>query len=353
MGGVSGVFSAPDYDAHQEVVHVRDEESGLRAIIAIHDTALGPALGGCRMYSYADEAEALADVLRLSRGMTFKAALARVRLGGGKSVVIGDPYKQKTDQLLEAMGRAIERLGGRYIVGADIGTNPGDMAVIRRSTNSVSCISEENGGYGDPAPMTALGVFQSLRAAARHRWNSDSLAGRRVAIQGVGNVGYSLAGLLHEAGAELVVCDPRSTAADRAGADFGASVVDIDAIYDVEADIFAPCAMGAIINDNSLARLKVDIIAGAANNQLAEERHGECLRETGITYVPDYVANGGGLVLCAAEWYRSDPSHIEPDVLAIGETARTILEIAADEDISTHSAANRLARQRVREAKTA
>ena len=345
------VFAAPDFDGHRQVSWFHDADTGLRAIIAVHDLTLGPALGGCRMYAYANEAAALADVLRLSRGMTYKAAIAGVRLGGAKSVIIGDPHRDKTPALMHAMGRAIEQMGGRYIAGADIGTNTADMMHLRRETRYVSCIDVADGGYGDPAPMTALGAFQSIRAAARHRWGSDALDGRTVAIQGVGNVGHALAALVARAGGRLIVSDTYQPNAERAVADFGATVIDPQAILSAEADILAPCAVGAVLNDASIPRLRAGVIAGAANNQLAEARHGEMLRGAGIVYVPDYVANGGGLVSCAAEWYGTDRTQVEPDVLRIEETVAHILADADAAGITTNVAADRLAQARLRAAR--
>jgi leucine dehydrogenase len=340
------VFGLADFDDHEQVVFVSDAQSGLRGVIAIHSTRLGPALGGCRMYPYACEDDALRDVLRLSRGMTYKAASAGVALGGGKAVIIGDPRKDKSEALLRAMGRAIERLGGRYITGEDIGTNPDDMRVLRTETRAVSCLEVEDGGYGDPAPFTALGVLQAIRAGLSFTRGSSELAGVRVAIQGAGNVGLRLCAMLAEAGAEVVACDPSAENAARAAA-LGARIVDAGAIYDQAADVFAPCAVGAVLNDDTVPRLRCSVVAGAANNQLAEPRHAEALRDRGIVYLPDYVANGGGLISCAAEWYRRDPAAIRDDVLAIEAACEAILARAKAEGISTSAAADRLAEQRL------
>lgn len=345
------VFAAPDFDGHEQVSWFHDKDTGLRAIIAVHDLTLGPALGGCRMYPYTSEEAALADVLRLSRGMTYKAAIAGVPLGGAKSVIIGDPHTGKTPAMMQAMGRAIERMGGRYIAGEDIGTNPADMVRFRSETRYVSCIDVADGGYGDPAPMTALGVFQSIRAATRHRWGDASLQGRTVAIQGVGNVGHALAGLIAKAGGRLIVADTHQPNVDRAVADFGASAVDAREILFATADILAPCAVGAILNDATIPLLRAGVVAGAANNQLAEARHGEALKAAGITYVPDYVANGGGLVSCAAEWYGTDRSRIEPDVLKIEDIVAHILAEADAAGAATSEAADHMARTIIETAK--
>jgi leucine dehydrogenase len=341
------VFASPDFDEHEEVIFVNDQAVGLRGIIAIHSTVLGPALGGCRMYPYANEAEAIKDVLRLSRGMTYKAAIAGVKLGGGKSVIIGDSHRDKTDRLLQAVGRAIERLQARYIVGEDIGTTPLDMKVMRSVTRAVSCLPAEDGGYGDPAPMTALGVFQAIRAGLQHRHGSDCLRGLKVAVQGVGNVGRNLCRLLAEAGAQLWVCDTYAPNAESARRAFGAVVVAPQAIYALHADVFAPCAVGGTLNDLTIPQLKAGIVAGAANNQLAEQRHAEALKDRGIVYVPDYVANGGGLISCAAEWYRTDPQRIPVDVNKIYDTCLAILEDAARSGSASAAAADRLARKRI------
>ncbi len=342
------VFDSPDFDEHEQVLFVNDRPAGLRAIIAIHNTNLGPSLGGCRMWPYATEAEALRDVLRLSRGMTYKAAMVGVELGGGKSVIIADAHKDKRPELLHAMGRWIDSLGGRYITGEDIGTNPLDMAEIRKETKFVSCLRKQDGGYGDPAPMTALGVYQAIDAGVERAFATTSLKGVRVAVQGVGNVGARLCALLAEAGAELTVCDIFADNLERVVERHGAASVAPDEIFALEADVFAPCAMGAVLNDETIPQLKAKVIAGAANNQLAGERHGQMLAERGIVYLPDYVANGGGLISCAAEWYRHDPAEVEKNVMRIRETCVEILEYAERNAVPSHEAADRLAEQRFR-----
>jgi leucine dehydrogenase len=340
------IFEAREFDGHEEVVFTYDSCTGLRAIIAIHSTQLGPALGGCRMFRYACEADAVQDVLRLSRGMTYKAAAAGVALGGGKSVIIGDSRKEKSRELLLAMGRAIERLNGRYIAGEDIGTNPEDMSVIRRQTKSVSCLSESDSGYGDPASFTALGVVQAIQAALAAVRGSDLLEDLTVAVQGVGNVGLNLCRQLAAEGAKLVVCDAHAENAARA-VSLGARIVSCDEIYAVDADVFAPCAIGATLNDDTIVQLKAKIVAGAANNQLAQERHAELLRARGILYVPDYVANGGGLISCAAEWYRSPRSAIRHDVLKIRETCSDIIRRSTESNQTTLAVADALAESRI------
>ncbi len=341
------IFDAAEFDQHEEVVFINEPAVGLRAIIAIHDTTLGPALGGCRMWPYAQEADAIRDVLRLSRGMTYKAAILDCGLGGGKSVIIGDSYTDKTPQLLHAMGRWIATLDERYIVGEDIGTNPSDMTEIRTETRCVSCLRKEDGGYGDPAPLTALGVFSAMRAGIEHSLGSDDFNGLRVAVQGVGNVGTNLCRLLHEAGAKLTVSDVNADRLGKVVNAFGADVAEADDIYAVDAQVFAPCAMGAILNDTTIPQLQARVIAGAANNQLDEARHGQMLAEQGITYMPDYVANGGGLVSCAAEWYRNDPEEIPGQVEKIYDTSLSILDRANADGTTPAEAADIIAAERI------
>jgi leucine dehydrogenase len=341
------VFSSVDFDGHEEIVFFTDEASGLKGIIAIHSTRLGPALGGCRMYPYCNEAEAVTDVLRLARGMTYKAAMAGVELGGGKCVLIGDPRKEKTIPLLQAVGRQIEKLCGRYIVGTDIGTNTKDIAIIRQETASVSCLSETDGGYGDPAPFTALGVFHAIRAGVFVRSRSTGLDGLKVAVQGIGNVGYQLAKLLLGAGAKVIVSDAVQKNAERA-VRLGASQISPDSIISADVDVFAPCAVGGILNRHTIPELKAEVIAGAANNQLLTFADADRLRQRGIIYVPDYVANGGGLMMCAAEWYRTDRSALRPAVESIYGTCIQLLSDAEGAGINSAAAADAAARQRLR-----
>jgi len=343
------IFNAPDYDNHELVQFVRDPDAGLSAIIAIHSTARGPALGGCRMFPYADDAAAIADVLRLSRGMSYKAALADVALGGGKSVIVGDPATQKTEALLLAMGQAIDQLHGRYITGEDIGTRPADMAVIRQATRSVSCLDEVDGGYGDPASFTALGVFQAIRAGCEAAFGSPEVAGRTVAVQGVGNVGQRLCRLLDEADAALVICDPNSSHLE-AIADLRAAVVSLEDIYQAEAEVFAPCAIGGTLNDETIPRLKARVIAGAANNQLYRAGHADALAQRDIVYLPDYVANAGGLISCEAEWYGIDREAIEPRVLKIFDTCVDVIHSAQQSGTNTGAAADQLAVRKIKAA---
>src|ERR1041384_7151356 len=277
---------------HEQLVLCQDSASGYRGIIAIHSTVLGPALGGTRFWSYASDEEAIVDALRLARGMTYKNAVAGLNLGGGKSDLIGDNKTTDRELIFRAHGRFVESLGGRYITAEDVGTSTADMDYVHMETDYVSGLA---GRSGDPSPVTAHGVFRSIQASAKERWGSDDLSGRTITIQGCGHVGYYLAKELHEAGAKLVVTDIDAERVKRVVTEFGARGVGTDEIYGVQADIFAPCALGAIINDKTIPQLKVEIVAGAANNQLLEERHGEELEEREILYAPDYVANAGGV----------------------------------------------------------
>lgn len=347
------VFSHEAFADHEQVVFVSDEAAGLKALIAIHDTALGPALGGCRMYPYANEEAALRDVLRLSRGMTYKAAAAGLELGGGKAVIIGDPRRQKTPALLQAMGRAVERLAGRYITAEDVGTTVADFAEVRKATRHVVGLPVQLGGTGDPSPTTAFGVFYGLAAAARHRWGAKNLAGRHVAVQGLGNVGWHLCQLLHEVGASLTVSDVDASRAAKAVATFAARAVSPEAIYAVDAEIFAPCAMGAVLNDGTVMQLRCGIVGGAANNQLAREEHGEALRARGILYAPDFVINAGGIIRMASERDGYNQTLVDRGVEGIGRTLLAIFQSAEVDGVTTHMAALRLVQARLAQARAA
>ncbi|MET3176942.1 UNVERIFIED_ORG: leucine dehydrogenase [Variovorax guangxiensis] len=339
------VFSTESFADHEQVVFISDDKVGLRAIIAIHSTRLGPALGGCRMYPYADEASALRDVLRLSRGMTFKAAAAGLGLGGGKSVILGDPRKSKTPEL-RAMGVAVNRLGGRYITAEDVGTTVDDFAWVRQSTRHVVGLPEALGGTGDPSPTTALGVYHGIVASVAHRLGRD-LRGLTVAVQGLGNVGWNLCRLLADAGAHLVVTDIDATLAHKASAEFDALVVEPDAIYAVQADVFAPCAMGAVVNDRTLPQMKFRVIAGGSNNQLARDEHGRQLRDREILYAPDFVINAGGLIRVASEHEGFNAAKVDAQVEGIGATLHRVFELASRTGTPTHSAAMQLVQERL------
>lgn len=290
------VFTSPAFDRHEEVIFCNDARSGLRAIIAIHDTSLGPALGGCRMWPYESENEAIIDVLRLSRAMSFKNALAQLSTGGGKSVIIGDPERDKSEALFHVFGRFVENLGGRYIVAEDVGTTVEDMSQIRNQTSHVMGFSAREGSSGNPAPVTAYGVFCGLKAAVEFRLGRTDLTGLRVAVQGVGHVGYQLCKYLHEAGAKLLVSDLQPAAVARAEADFGAHAVAGEDIYGQDVDVFAPCALGAELNSRTIPQLRAQVVAGAANNQLECAEDGAKLAARNILYAPDYVINAGGVI---------------------------------------------------------
>ena len=338
----------------EDVVLCDDADGGLKAVIAIHDTALGPALGGVRMWRYENERAALDDALRLARGMTSKAAVAGLPLGGGKAVILGDPRRDKSEALFRAFGRMVERLRGRYITAEDVGTSVEDIATVARETRHVAGLAD---GSGDPSPVTAAGTFHGIRSAARHRFGSDDVAGLRVAVQGVGHVGYHLCRLLHGAGADLVVSDVSATMVARAAVEFGAATVAPDAIYDAEVDLFAPCALGGAINRDTVPRLKAAIVAGAANNQLAEPMDGRALHRRGILYAPDYVINAGGLI--NVSWdvlHRGEPydrAEVLDQVARIDPVLTAIFARAAAEGRPANEVADALARDRLRPAAAA
>lgn len=333
---------------HESVLIARDTASGYHGIIALHSTALGPAVGGTRFWNYASEEEALTDALRLSHGMTYKTALAGLPLGGGKSIIIGNNTASNREALLRAHGRFVETLKGRYITAEDVGTSPADMEIVRLETQYVAGLI---GRSGDPSPFTARGVFRAIQASTRFLWNSDDLSGLRVAIQGCGHVGYHLAKLLHEAGAKLLVTDVDHTRTSRVVEAFGAERVGVNEIFGVAADIFAPCALGGVINDQTLPELKVQIVAGAANNQLLDERHGDMLRERNILYVPDYVANAGGVLNGCIELLGWEADNASRKVDEIYDTILSILQSARAQGITTNKAADRLAEDRLRRAR--
>jgi leucine dehydrogenase len=329
---------------HEQVLLSHDPSCGYFGIIAIHDTTLGPALGGTRFWQYSSTEEALTDALRLSRGMTYKSAVAGINLGGGKSVIIGDNKRQDREALFRAHGRFVETLGGRYITAEDIGTSPADMEYIKLETDHVAGLL---GLSGDPSPVTAYGVYVGMKAAARFRWGADSLSGKTVAVQGAGKVAYYLMQHLHAEGTKLIVTDIDGDKVKRVMQEFGARSVAPDVIYDQVADIFSPNALGATINDQTLSRLKVEIIAGGANNQLAEDRHGDVLEQRGIVYAPDYVINGGGVINVYGELNRWPVERAKKKAGEIYETLLRIFEMAKRERMPTYRAADRLAQQRI------
>lgn len=344
------IFQAQAAKAHEQLTFCYDEGSGLKAIIAIHDTTLGPALGGTRMWPYPSTEDAIKDVLRLSRGMTFKSAAAGLNLGGGKAVIIADPKQDRREPLWRAYGRFVEGLGGRYITAEDVGTDVRDMEWVRMETAFVTGISRALGGSGDPSPVTALGVYEGMRACAKERWGKDTLEGKRISIQGVGAVGYHLVKHLIRAGVHLTVCDIDRDHLDRIAKDFsGVEVVAPANIFDVEADIFAPCALGGVINDQTIPKLKVEIVAGSANNVLEDESHCELLSQKGILYAPDYVINAGGLINVANELEGYNKERALKQASGIYDIIEKIFAIAKQENISTLLAADNLALRRIRE----
>ena len=332
---------------HEQVLIAHDVLSGYHGIIAIHSTSLGPAVGGTRFWNYVSEEEALTDALRLSHGMTYKTALAGLPLGGGKSIIIGENTTLNREPLLRAHGRFVDTLKGRYITAEDVGTTPADMEIVRLETQHVAGLL---GRSGDPSPYTARGVFRAIQASTRFRWDTDNLSGLTVAIQGCGHVGYHLAKLLHAAGAKLIVTDVTDNNMSGVVAEFAAETVGPDEIFSVRADVFAPCALGGVINDRTIPELKVQIVAGAANNQLLEERHGAALRDRNILYAPDYVANAGGVLNGCVELLGWEAEHAARKVDEIYETMLRIFESAQAQGITTNKAADRLAEDRLRRA---
>ncbi|MCM3715221.1 branched-chain amino acid dehydrogenase [Halalkalibacter oceani] len=341
------LFSYMEKYDYEQVVICQDQLSGLKAIIAIHDTTLGPALGGTRMWNYQSEEEALEDALRLAKGMTYKNAAAGLNLGGGKTVIIGDPRTDKNEEMFRAFGRYIQGLNGRYITAEDVGTTVEDMDTIHEETDYVTGISPAFGASGNPSPVTAYGVYVGMKAAAKEAFGSDQLSGKTVAVQGVGNVAYHLCKHLHEEGAQLIVTDINREAVKRAVNEFGAKAVDIDDIYQVDCDIFAPCALGAVINDQTIPQLKAKVIAGAANNQLKEDRHGNVVHEMGILYVPDYVINAGGVINVADELNGYNRERAMKKVEGIYQNVAKVFEISNRDAIPTYQAADRMAEERI------
>ena len=337
------VFSSQEFDNHEQVVFCSDAESGLKAIIAIHNTNLGPGLGGCRMWPYASEEEALHDVLRLSRGMTYKSAITDLPYGGGKSVIIGDPKTQKSPALLRAMGRFVDSLSGRYHTAEDVGTTVADMDIMREVTAYAHGFSDAS---GDPSPATAYGTYMGIRAAVLFRTGRDDLRGLTVAVQGLGNVGRPLCRYLVDAGARLIVADIHENAVQDAIREYGATPVSPSDIHRAEADVFAPCALGGILNDKTIAELGANIVAGSANNQLAEPRHGLILHKKGVLYAPDYVVNAGGLIDIHVGEAGGDQEAVLKRTAKIHDTVLAIFERAQQEDASTDVVADEMAEER-------
>ncbi|WP_415904244.1 Glu/Leu/Phe/Val family dehydrogenase [Neptuniibacter sp. QD48_55] len=347
------IFNHPEFDQHQQIVFCNDSETGLKAIIAIHNTHRGPALGGCRMWNYANDEEALTDVLRLSKGMTYKSALANLALGGGKSVIIGDPHKHKNEELLAAMGRFLEQTGHQYIAAEDSGTSVPDLKIMGQYTANVAGVTERPGidghpSNGDPSPATAYGTFIGLKAAVKHRLNITDLKGLKVAIQGVGNVGYRLAEYLHKEGVELFVSDINPEQVKKAVNELGAKAVPLEQILLQEVDVVAPCALGASLNDETIPQIKAKVIAGAANNQLARPHHDHELHKRGILYAPDYAINAGGIIDISYERSGYDAEKAKAHIEGIGDTLNEIFNRSTKENRPTGEIADELAVERLR-----
>lgn len=348
------VFDSAEYSEHEQVVFCRDGKSGLFSIIAIHDSTLGPAAGGCRMWPYESEKEAIRDVLRLSQGMTYKNAMAELPLGGGKAIILCDQRREKSEPLLRAFGRFVEGLGGRYITAEDVGVSVADMEIVARETRHVAGLSRGRAASGDPSPLTARGVVVGMKAAVRHRLGREWLGGLRVLVQGVGNVGLHVCRLLQAEGAELFVSDVNRAAVERAVTETGAKAVTAEDVFDQEVDVFAPCALGAVLDDWTVPRLRATIVAGAANNQLAEPRHAMALAERGILYAPDYVINAGGIINVAEELSgHYDCVRVLGRVERIGETLSRIFREVSERGGDTASIADAMAREKIEVARAA
>ncbi|WP_423149482.1 Glu/Leu/Phe/Val dehydrogenase dimerization domain-containing protein [Rubrolithibacter danxiaensis] len=348
----NSVFGQLDILKHQNVVFCSDEDTGLKAIIAIHDTTLGPALGGTRMWPYRSESEALKDVLRLSRTMTYKASITGLNLGGGKGVIIGDSRLDKTEALMRRYGRFIKNLNGSFITAEEVGTNPRDMEFIRMETQHVTGFPESIGGSGDPSPITAKGVYMGIKACVKECFGNDTLAGRTVAVQGIGHVGESLVRLLREENAKVYINDINEERVRSVAKKYGAEAVSNNSIFDLEFDIYAPCALGGTVNSDTIQKMNCAIIAGSANNQLADEEvHGQMLLEKGILYAPDYLINAGGLINCYSELAGYSKKRTMQLAENIYEATRVVLRKSKKENISTIKAADIIAEKRINDIK--
>jgi len=342
------VFGQVSFDGHEQIVFCNDEDTGLKAIIGIHNTVLGPALGGTRMWTYQSEWHALNDVLRLSRGMTFKSAITGLNLGGGKAVIIGDAKSQKNDDLMRRFGQFVDSLSGKYITAEDVGMETRDMDVIREVTPHVTGISESKGGAGNPSPITAYGVYMGMKAAAKYQFGTDNLYGKKILVQGVGHVGETLVNYITDEGAKVVVNDINEVRLEELSKKYGANVVLGNDIYGLDVDIYAPCALGATINDETIGQLKAKVIAGAANNQLADEvKHGRLLKEKGIAYAPDFLINAGGIINVYAELEGYGKDEIIRKTENIYNTTLDIFNLSEQENITTHRAAFNIAQSRI------
>ncbi len=350
---VAPVFGQTSFDNHEQIVFCNDKDTGLKAIIGIHNTVLGPALGGTRMWDYATEWDALNDVLRLSRGMTYKSAITGLNLGGGKAVIIGDAKTEKTPELMLRFGEFVHSLGGKYITAEDVGMATADMDLVRTVTPYVTGISEEKGGAGNPSPITAYGVFMGMKAAAKYAFGSDVLEDRTVFVQGIGNVGEALVEHLTNEGAKVVISDLNQERLEEVRDKYQAVIYGGDNLYAEDMDIYAPCALGATINDETIYQLKAKVIAGAANNQLAQEqKHGKILRERGIVYAPDFLINAGGIINVYAELENYGKQEIIRKTENIFNTTLEILTKADAQQITSHQAALEIAEARINARKT-
>ena len=342
------VFGHHSFDDHEQIVFCNDKDTGLKAIIGIHNTVLGPALGGTRMWNYTNEWEALNDVLRLSRGMTFKSAITGLNLGGGKAVIIGDSKTQKTPELMKRFGEFVHSLSGRYITAEDVGMTTEDMDMVREVTPYVTGISESKGGAGNPSPITAFGVFMGMKAAAKFQFGSDVLEDKNIYVQGIGNVGEALVEHLVNEGANVTIADISQERLEDVRTKYGVTIYGGNDIYSEPMDIYAPCALGATVNDDTIYKLKAKIVAGAANNQLAEEnKHGKILMERGIVYAPDFLINAGGIINVYAELENYDKQEIMRKTENIYNTTLEILDNAKVNNLTTHTAALNIARERI------
>jgi leucine dehydrogenase len=345
---VDPVFGQASFNDHEQIVFCHDKDTGLKAIIGVHNTVLGPALGGTRMWKYSNEWEALNDVLRLSRGMTFKSAISGLNLGGGKAVIIGDSKLDKTPEMMTRFGQFVNSLSGKYITAEDVGTTTADMDLIRDVTPYVTGISEERGGSGNPSPVTAYGVYMGMKAAAKHQFGSDSLAGKKVLVQGTGHVGETLIDYLTKEGALVQISDINEARMQEVGAKYGAKIYTGEDVYTADVDIYAPCALGATINDATIDKIKAKVIAGAANNQLANDIvHGKILQEKGILYAPDFLINAGGIINVYAEIVGYDKAEAMRRTENIYNTTLEIFSLAESKGLTTQQAAMSIAQQRI------
>ena len=342
------VFGQLSFDNHEQIVFCNDKDTGLKAIIGIHNSVMGPALGGTRMWNYANEWEALNDVLRLSRGMTYKSAITGLDLGGGKAVIIGDAKTQKTPELMRKFGEFVHSLSGRYITAEDVGMETKDMDTVRDVTPYVTGISESRGGSGNPSPVTAFGVYMGMKAAAKYKFGTDNLDGKKVLVQGIGHVGETLVDYLTKEGAIVTISDINEARLNEVGAKYGAKIFTGDDLYSADVDIYAPCALGATINDNTVYRINAKVIAGAANNQLALENvHGPILRDRGIVYAPDFLINAGGIINVYAELAHYDKAEIMRKTENIYNTTLEIFDYADTNNMTSHKAALTIAQNRI------